>query len=251
VSRRARIRSADLALTNAVAAAALLASLVTPGGWLQASVLTLFVLAATGYAVTAALFPPRAIEAEDRYIYSFVLSISGAALTGLLLQVFVRLDREAWITLLVLIVLAASAVAQWRRTRLPIQRSAGRAMQLPAGPLWALGFLVALAIAGASIGVAVSGVHEQQGRQRFASLWALPVAGGIEAGVWNHGARSAFRLDLSSDGQTLVSRRLHLSPGERWSSRFAAASPGAPTLVLTLYQGALPYRTVELNNEQR
>ena len=116
-----RRRSPDLVVACALAGAAVLVSIVSPGGWLQGVVLVPFVLAAPGMAIAAAVFPSRNVELEDRIVYSFVFSISAAALGGLLVQIALGLGRSAWLCLLVVIVLAASAVAQRRGDGVPIQ----------------------------------------------------------------------------------------------------------------------------------
>ena len=129
--------------------------------WLQALLLP-FVLFVPGYAIAAALFPPQTIRRSDRVVYSFVFSISAAALGGLALQVFVGLGLGAWLGLLLAITLGAAAIALVRRDSLPIQAAPRPRLRLPARPLWALGFLAALAIAGVSVSIAVQGVREQQ-----------------------------------------------------------------------------------------
>jgi hypothetical protein len=247
------MRSPDLAIACGVAGAGLLVSIADPENWLQAAVLAPFVLVVPGYAIAAALFHPGGIRGLDRVVYSFVFSISAAALGGLALQLVLGLDRVAWLTLLTLITLAASAVAQARRATLPIQR-AGRApsLRLPTGPAWAIA-LLALAITAGAIAIATQGVHEQQSRQRFASLWALPgqtEAGApwLKTGVWNHGGSVEYRLEISGDGQTIYSRRLRLAPNERWSAKLRPAiPPGTDVLVVALKRRSATYRDLELS----
>ncbi|HXR29788.1 MAG TPA: DUF1616 domain-containing protein [Solirubrobacterales bacterium] len=251
MSPRAPNRVLDLRLACGLAAIGLIGTLVSPGGWLQAVLLSPLVLVATGYAITAALFPPGATEREDRYVHVFVFSVSAAALGGLLVQFAVDLDRAAWIAISTIVTFGASAIAARRRQTTPIQRRRSAPLRAPAGALWAVGFLAALVIAGAAVAIATDGVHEQQSRQRFASLWGLPVGTGIEAGVWNHGGPTTYRLDLSDGDELLESLRLRLSTHERWSKRLGATVAGRTgTLLLTLYHDALPYRSVELDLEE-
>ncbi len=240
-------RSFDLLGACLIAVVGLLVTVAAPGGWIQAVPLLLLVLAASGYAISAALFTPGAIERSDRVAYSFVFAVAAADVGGLLLQFAVDLDRWAWFALLAGIDVIASAIAWRRRTSMPIHGHTAP-LRLPAGPVWAVCFLAALAIAGGSVAIAVEGVHEQQSRQRFASLWALPVDGGVEAGVWNHAGPSSYLLDVTSDGQTIERLRLRLPAGGRWRQMLGpGVSSTTPSLLLTLYRGSVAYRSVELN----
>jgi hypothetical protein len=248
------MRLPDLAIACGLAVAGLLVSIADPGNWLQAAVLAPLVLVAPGYAIAAALFPPASIRSLDRVVYTFVFSLSAASLGGLALQLVLDLDRAVWLALLVLITLAASAVAHSRRAAPPIgQIGIARASRLPRSPLWAIAFLAALTIAAGAIAVAAGGVHEQQSRQRFASLWALPgqtVTGAtwIETGVWNHGGPARFGLEISGDGQAIFSRRLQLAPNERWRAKLRPeVSPDTKVLTVTLKHGSRPYRSLELS----
>jgi len=248
------MRSPDLAIACGVAVVGLLVSIADPGHWLQGAVLAPLVLVVPGYAIAAALFPPAAIRSLDRVVYSFVFSLSAASLGGLALQLVLGLDRVAWLALLALITLAASAVARWRRGAPPIQQTGiARAIRLPRSPLWAIAFLAALTIAAGAIAVAINGVHEQQSRQRFASLWALPGqtdtgATWIETGVWNHGGPGRYTLEISGDGQAILSRQLQLASNQRWSAKLRPEPPpGTEALRVTLKHGSTPYRSLELS----
>jgi len=239
-------RSRDLLAACLIAAVCLPVTIAAPGGWVQAIPLLLLVLAACGYTLGAALFPPAAIEAGERVVYSFVFALSAAALGGLLIQFAVDLDRWAWFALLAAIVLGASAIAQRRRRSVP-SRGSTTPPELPTGILWALCFLAATTIAVAATTIAVGGVHEQQGRQRFVSLWAIPVGDSVEAGVWNHGSPARYRLDVSSGGRTLERLKIDLPPGGRWNQLLSPRlSSDASNLLLTLYRDSIPYRSVEL-----
>jgi len=247
MSRRRRPAAADLVAACTMGFAGSLVAAFSPGGWLQLWLSGLFVLATTGYAIGAALFPPGTLEREDRWIYSFVLSVSAAALGGLAFQLLVDLSRGAWAAIAMSITLCASAVA-WRRRFQPQLDEARRTPARPqAGVLWAITFLAALTIGGVAIAVAAGGVHEQQSRQRFASLWAVPGDGRIEAGVWNHGGPARYRLEVRSDGKPIESLRLRLAPDQHWRVLLGpAASESDSDVLITLYHGRIPYRSVEL-----
>ncbi|HXS32437.1 MAG TPA: DUF1616 domain-containing protein [Solirubrobacterales bacterium] len=254
MSPRGRMRSPDLVIACGLAVAGLLVSIADPGSWLQGAVLAPLVLVVPGYAIAAALFPPASIRSLDRVVYSFVFSLSAASLGGLGLQLALDLDRVIWLALLVSITVAASAVAQSRRATPSIQQiGIPRARRLPRSPLWAIAFLAALTITAGAIAVATGGVHEQQGRQRFASLWALPGetetgAAWIKTGVWNHGGPARFKLEISGGGEAIFSRRIRLGPNERWSAKLRpAVPPDAEVLTVTLKHGSRSYRSLELS----
>jgi uncharacterized membrane protein len=222
--------------------------------WLQALLLAPLVLAIPGYAIAAAIFPPGSIERADRIVYSFVFSISVAALGGVVLQVVLRLDRTAWLILLAIVTVAAGLVARWRGGALPIQGFPDRPpVRPPSGALWAVALLSALAIAGGAVSIAVEGVRKQQRGQRFASLWAVPERIGagaprVEVGVWNHGGPAAYRLEVRSEERTFANLRLRLEHNQRWQAMLGPEVPARGRAVLvTLYHRSAPYRSVELN----
>jgi Protein of unknown function (DUF1616) len=254
VNRRGGAGSRDLAIACGLAGLGLITSIASPADWERAVAMAPLVLAVPGYAIAAALFPPGSIERADRVVYSFALSVSAAALGGLALQVALDLGRTTWLLLLVVLTLAASAVAGSRRSKLP-RRAPRRPVRPPEGVLWAGALLAALAIVGAAIAIAAEGVREQQSKQRFASLWAVPAqsesgADRIEVGVWNHGGPAAYRLEASNGEGTIESLRLRLGPGRRWRARLdppASAEDGP--LLITLYHRATPYRSLELDFE--
>jgi hypothetical protein len=154
--------------------------------------------------------------------------------------------------LLIGVTLAASAVAWRRRVEMPAQTAARLPVRLPAGPLWLVASLTALAVAGGAIAIAVHGVREQQNEQRFASLWAIPAktSGGptrILVGVWNHGGPASYRLVVSRGGKPLQTLPLRLRSDRRWHATLAPRfDPGAGSLLITLYHGPTAYRSVEL-----
>lgn len=221
--------------------------------WLQALLAAALVLFLPGYAIAAAVFPPGVLEREDRLVYSFAFSVSASALGGLAVGVVLDLDSTVWLALLALVTLVAAAIAKARRGALPTRHASDRPpARPPSGALWAAALLAALAISGGAIGIAAQGVREQQSRQQFASLWAVPTETGpgtlrVALGVRNHGGPAGYRLDIGSGGAILSRRRLQLGPDQLWEERveLAAPSPERPVLI-TLYHRSTPYRSVEL-----
>lgn len=223
--------------------------------WAEAALLLPFVLVVPGFAIAAALFPPGTLDRSDRVVYSFVFSISAAALGGLALQVAIGLSAGAWMGLLLAIALGAGIVAV-RRGGLPFAPWPSLRIE-PGGALSALALLAALALAGGSIAIAARGVRDQQAAQAFASLWATPVkvtrsstvrTAPLSVGVWNHGGPSSYRLSVSSHGREIESLPVRVGPDQRWQRTLpppVTAQTGS--LSITLYRGSSLYRKLKLN----
>lgn len=243
-------RSADLLAVAGLAAISALAALASPPSWLEAVMLLPLALALPGYALAAAFFPPGTIPVAQRFVHSFVLGVSAAGI-GLLLQLFVALDRTAWATLLLGLTLAACAVALSRRwAAAPAKRRAPGRPRLPL--LAALIAALGLAGAGASVAIAVDGVREQQSRQVFASLWAAPAheeaAAPVEVGVRNHGGPSDYKLAVSVAGKVVQTLPARLGGRPEWQTVLAPpVTWSTESLLITLMHRGRLYRSLELN----
>lgn len=250
-----------LLLAAALAVAAAVVLLLPLPAWLQFVFLAPLALVLPGYALSYALFPPGTLPIAERCVYVFVLSLSVAAMGGVVLQLVFGLDQALWALLEVTVTLVAVAVALRRRALLPIQKpgadrlSAGARRQgARYGLLAALGFALAAALAVFAVASASDGVREQQARQVFASLWAVPLGGEVgepvpvRVGVWNHGARSSYRLRVTGGEQILEQIPVRLGARQKWEQTLTPP-PDAATgdLELTLFRGVKPYRSVVLN----
>jgi hypothetical protein len=248
-------RIGDLAAVSlfAILGAAVL-ELTSPPGWLQAVLLLPLAIALPGYAISAALFPPRRLPLGDRLVQAFVFSIATSVIGCLLLQLVLDLDREAWTALMLVTTLLAALIAALRRDRekgrAPV-RSSGWRRRPPI--VAALLFAVAIVGTGAAVAIAVQGVEDQRVRQSFASLWAVPVqAGGsldaaLEVGVWNSRGPSRYSLVVLRGGEERARFQLRLGSRQRWSRRLASGvTEGPGPLRVTLYSGGQEYRSVEL-----
>lgn len=252
---RGRSGSTDLLVVVLLTLLAILLAATSPPGWLQAIGLAPLAIALPGYALVAALFPPGTLAPSDRFVHAFVFCISAAALGGLLLQLVVDLDRAAWIAIMATVSLTGSAVAWRRRQALPIQYEA-EMRRPPPGTAWGLAFLLAIAGGAAAILIASDGVHEQQSRHVFTSLWAVPSAepggaGPVRVGVVNHGGPASFELEVSASDEVL--QRLPVRLGTRREWRVELPPPvdsGTKSLRIALVHGSVPYRSVELNIEE-
>src|SRR4029079_2686500 len=77
------------------------------------------VLFVPGYAVAAALFPPGFVTRDERAALTVAFSVGAWALIGLVLQIFINLDRGVWLAMLLLVTLTGVVLAQMRREGLP------------------------------------------------------------------------------------------------------------------------------------
>jgi hypothetical protein len=250
---RGRSGSADLVAVALLTLIAILLAATSPPEWIQAIGLAPLAIVLPGYALVAALFPPGTLATSDRVVHTFIFCISAAALGGLLLQLAVDLDRATWIAIMATISLVGSAVAWRRRRALPIQYKA-RLRRPPPGAAWGLAFLLAIAGAGVSIALAADGVREQQSRQAFTSLWAVPSArpgGPVTVGVVNHGGPAAFELEVSAPGEPARRLPVRLDGSREWRRQLAPPFNSATkSLRIALVHRGVPHRSVELNIEE-
>jgi hypothetical protein len=252
---RGRSGSADLVVVALLTLIAILLAAASPPGWLQAVGLAPLAIALPGYALVAALFPPGTLAPSDRFVHAFVFCISAAALGGLLLQLAVDLDRTVWIAIMASVSLVGSAAAWRRRQALPIQYEAGL-RRPPPGAAWGLAFLLAIAGGAAAIAIAGDGVREQQSRQVFTSLWAVPSTepggtGPVVVGVVNHGGPATFDLEVSAAGEVVQRLPVRLGRNREWRRQLPPpVDSNTKSLRIGLVHGSVPYRSVELNIEE-
>jgi hypothetical protein len=253
--------SRDLLLVVLLALVGALAALLPLPSWLQFILLAPLALVLPGYALSSALFPPGTLAPLERCVYVFVFSLSVAAIGGMVVQLALALDRTAWVLLELAATLAAVAIALRRRALLPIQlrgegspSPSGRRRRAGFGPGAVIALAGAAALAIFAVATASDGVHEQRARQVFVSLWALPgeAAAGqlapVRVGIWNHGAPSAYRLQVSAAEQVLAQIPVRLGSRQKWKKTLPPP-PDAATgdLELTLFHGSRPYRSIVLN----
>lgn len=251
--KHGRGRSADLVAVAALAVFGALVAVLSPPAWLQAALVWPLALLLPGYAISAALFPPGGLPRGDRVIYAFVFCISAAVLGMLVLQLVLDVRRTAWICLLLGVTLGGVAIAWRRRRAAPVQAATGGGLRLPAGPFWALGFLVATVLAAFSVAVASDGVREQQSRQVFASLWAVPTGAPdsdapVRVGILNHGGPTSYTLEVRTEGELVESFPVRLGDRQQWQRTLPSpVTSSTPALNIALVRDGERYRTVELN----
>lgn len=238
--RRQRI---DLALVG-LCAMANLGLLLVPG--LQGPVRILLgapmVLIVPGYAVHAALEPSRRSGWPERLAFALGVSLSLAALLGLVLNLGeAGLRRETWTGGLAVITLAGCGTAAVRQRKAPdlfvLPTSAPRRRD-------AFSFAGVLAVGAIAFGVATASA--QQPRQGFSELWLVPADTGFAPSV---GLRSqelsptVFRVQVASGASILLDSSFTLEPGQSWQTNLEPPDPTLPLDATAYRDGSdVPYR---------
>jgi len=206
-----------------------------------------------GYAVAAALFRPGEISRELRAILSVALSVSATVLGGLVVQLFLPLDRPVWAATLTGITLLAAAIALDRRDAMPADSEETR-LRLPRIGVVALAaMLVATGIAGWAIALATEGVHRQLDAAPFSALWLVPgesspTVDPVKVGVSNHeGEAAPYAVSVRQGNRTIRRWDVYLEPDQTWQGQIApTAISGTAPLIALLDRSGKPYHRVSL-----
>lgn len=205
-----------------------------------------------GYAISAALFPPRGLPPGERLVYAVGFSMAATVLTGVVAEQVVDLGRAGWALLLAAVTVGAYAVALGRR-ELRGEALPGRPGRPPAlAPHSLAAIVAAMALAGVAIAISADGAHEARAKSRFTALSALPrdSAGGQRVAIEvlnREGRRTAYLVRVTAGGEPLGDRRISLADGARWRRTLPVPpiSSLAPLRVELLRDGR-PFRTVKL-----
>jgi uncharacterized membrane protein len=244
----------DLAVVIALALVAFLVALTPITGPVRTAALLPLVLILPGYALGAALFMPAEISRELRIVLSVPFSVAVSVLGGVMVQLVIGLDRPVWAGLLASATVLAAVVALRRRDGMPADGGSS-SLRLPRLTVaWLLAMLGAIAVAGWAIAIATDGVHRQQDRARFSSLWLVPedpsapTGQPVRIGVSNQEGRAvAYRLTVRQGARTVAQWPLRLEPAEEWEATLPASTiSGTGPLVGRLKRGGQPYRRVAL-----
>lgn len=265
--------SLDLVAAIALALAGCAAALIPLEAWIRVVLLVPLALGVCGYAILAALLPDAEVSPGERLVYALVASLVATTLGGIVVQLFLALDRTAWAILLAALTIAAAVLGLWRRGRRAPRgaqaaageggppderREAGPRLALP-GPLSVLMIAAAIAVAIGAVAISSAGAKRERDGHEFTALWAQPVpraAGAGQAvaiGVDNHqGAAARYRLLVRQGAVTLAERKLVVPDGGRFRLRVGSGpiSPSNPVGV-DLYRGGAPFRHVYLENAAR
>jgi len=265
-------KSFDLALVCTLALAALVLTVLGVSSPTLRLLLGLpLVLVLPGYALTAALFPHRALGGADRALFTLGLSLSTAILCGFVLnRTPWGLRPESWAVILSTAVLGSSLIAFARR-RLSLASAASETDDEPvqtarssaaARPRLTLGvgqsLLLGLAIAMIAGAVLLArGEAALRPAPEVIELWMLPgdtaASPTLHVGLNSVGpAAGDFRLQIERGGY-IIHEWLSLSivPGQQWEQTLSlqGQQPGNGAFEAHLYRAEEPnvlYRRVAL-----
>jgi len=248
------VRSIDLLLTILGALVALGVALFADSGALAIAVSLSLIFVLPGYALSAALFPPRAIGRDLRLVLTVVLSLATLALGALVLQLVTALDRGTFVGLLAVITLLAAAAALRGRQGARVGRSRGERPRPPIGV--ALALVAAIGLAGVAIAIASAGAHRQIDESRFSELWLVPQGGKrvppdeppVLVGIANQEGKTVdYRLTVRQGGAEIDTWKVRLGDSQEWETILSADQLSeAGTLVASLHRFGQTYRRVSV-----
>lgn len=224
-------QSSDLLAVMVIAGLSAVLAMVIPADSIVRLICALpLVLFLPGYAITAALFPPRSLGVPERLLFSLGLSVVTTALAGLALNVTSwGLQTSTWAIALAVIVLLTSAIA-WLRGRRDAAITA-----VPVDIHFKLrfrdGLLLGLAVlvTGTAIGLTRLPVAPN-GVAGYTLLWMIP-ANTSNSNDFRLGINSAeftetrYRLQVSVGDQVVQAwPELSLKPGEAWETTIGLQS---------------------------
>ncbi len=249
-------RSLDLILAITITLAAVALTLLEVGNTATRVIFALLlVFVLPGYAVTAAAFPERTLGVAERLLFVLGLSVTFAALEGLVLNWTPwGLRTNAWMILQSGITLGASAVAMVRRQS--CNRVASRRLNIDLDLRQGLLLGLAVLAAAGAVGAARIGALQQHGLA-FTQLWILPAEDTgqdmVRLGVRNMEAVTLrYKLQLKVGGSVVHEwPSIELKSGEQWTTTvvFPARQASLDTIESVLYRLDAPaviYRQVWL-----
>jgi hypothetical protein len=191
------------------------------------ALLLVFVL--PGYGLVALAYPPGVLSLVHRLIGIFALSLMPSILGGLFLsQMGFDLTSTVWCTMLALLAVIASLVAQirWRHSRYDNIRKRPVRLHWSAAPL----LLGACLIVATGIYVSVRSAQSQEQREPpFTELSAQTTTQAtgsrplVKIVVRSHeDIAEDYRLVVDAGGRPLRAYRFTLQPGERWTVSLTA-----------------------------
>jgi Protein of unknown function (DUF1616) len=249
------VRSIDLLLTILGALIGVGVALITDGGALATVILLPLVFVLPGYALSAAVFPPRTIGRDLRLVLTVVLSLAAIALGGLILNLVTVLERGTFVGLLAVVTIAAAVVALNGRQGSRSHRSPHSQRPRPSIGV-ALALTAAIGLAGAAIAIASAGAHRQLDEAHFSGLWLVPQGGTrlppdeppVLVGIANQEGKAVdYRLTVHQGGTEIGTWKVRLGDGQEWETTLPADQLGhSGTLVASLHLFRQTYRRVSL-----
>ncbi len=250
-----RTSEKTLHIVAAIGVAAAVVLLVATSPLVRAIVGLPLVLWLPGYAITAALFPRRALDVPERVAFSVGLSLAVVALGGLALNWTPwGLRAETWAVLLGATTCLAGLIALARRKPGPL--TLPRLAHLGLNGRQAVWIGLAAIVVAVALGLAHT-PSPQQNAQGYAVLWILPFDAGaptvVRLGVDSmEPVSTRYRLEVKVDGRVVREwSSIALAPAEKWeeSVDLSAEAIGAQTVEAALYRLDDPrsvYRRVAL-----
>lgn len=248
-------RSIDLLLTILGALIGVGVAFFTDGGTVATVVLLPLVFVLPGYALSAALFPPRTIGRDLRLVLVVVLSLAATALGGLILSLVTVLERGTFVGLLAVVTLTAAGIALNGRQGSRSHRAPhGHRSRPPIGV--ALALAAAIGLAGAAIAIASAGAHRQRDEAHFSGLWLVPQGGTrlppdeppVLVGIANDEGKAVdYRLTVRQGDTEIDTWKVSLDDGQEWETTIPADQlSDTGTLVASLHLFRQIYRRVSL-----
>ncbi|HEX4215159.1 MAG TPA: DUF1616 domain-containing protein [Candidatus Dormibacteraeota bacterium] len=201
------------------------------------------VLVLPGLALTGALWP-RGRGVPERAALAIGLSLALAAVSALALNWLPGGVTPARSTVLLgMVTLVGACVAAARR---PLEDPAARPRDPWRPPIrahQAAMLVLALALVGAAVTLAVRGAEQATG-PGFTQAWMLPRPNAVAVGLGNdQGAAQAYRVVLNDDGQTLQTwGDVRLAAGAHWSATASVPAGAGSEVTLRVYRRSDPER---------
>lgn len=233
----------DVGLLSLAAVVAAAVVVVLPEGLpaLRTPFGLLLLLVLPGGALTVAVRPSAILAGVERVLLWIGLSIASSILTAIALNaVGIPLRGPAWALSLMAITLIAGRVAWQRRRATVIRRPAFAVRPAEAG----LALLVAGMIAAAAV-IATDPSPLPGDVGGTTALWLVPATSGqLELGVQSQERRPGrYLLELRSTRRRLITKRLALAPGQRFTTRIPIRT-GEQRITATLAAAARPQRVL-------
>lgn len=221
--------------------------------WVRAVVWIPLVFVMPGYALIRAVLPKHSIPLLEGAVYTLAGSVSIVALTGVLLQLVLPVDRQIWAIAIVTVAVIAGLAATLRRGR-----ETATMLPLPAPILRisiqsTLTLALALGLVIGAVVLASAGARSERATFHFTELWVLSVTASlhgslVDVGVRNHqGDAEAYVVRVNQGRILLGTSKIHLADGQLWQKQVACkGGPSTKPVTVTLLHHAMVYHYVRL-----
>ena len=197
---------------------------------LQAILVIPFFLFVPGNALIWAMFPAANLRRMERFLFAIGSSLGVMILSGLVLNLTPwGLQTNSWLVILSVVALVASAIAIWRRRKIPVEASTPEQFYMPGRQVSLLS--LATMVVGFALILAFTPQlsHKIQG---YTSLWVLPESemqpGTLLVGIHSQELETThYHLVITFNGQSIQEwLDISLPPGATWQRSISV--PGGP-----------------------